>query len=124
MRTEPIILPRSLWQYLLSGVIRADMTTMERIAGCDITAADYETNNFLALRYKVIQGILRGLNEEALQKLAAEQTKEAEVEILLTCGDLTYLEQSLDILLARKERFHVTRLSLGSRQTPVPRGHE
>ena len=94
---QPIILPRSLWQYLLQGIIRSDMTTGERIATASIEARDYQTRPFLALRLKIIRGILRGLNDEAVQKLADEKSHESDVEILLTCGELTYLDLALDM---------------------------
>jgi hypothetical protein len=71
---------------------------MERITGVAISPKDYETNGFLGLRYKLIQGILRGLNEEAMAKLAGDKPeKEAEIEISLTCAELTYLDMVLDI---------------------------
>jgi hypothetical protein len=77
--------------------MRTDTTTAERIAGVGIAERDYDTNSFLALRYKLIQGILRGLSDEAVQTLTAEKSKESEVEINLTCGELTYLDMALEL---------------------------
>jgi hypothetical protein len=96
MQDQPILLPRSLWQYLVN-VMRADQTTAERILACAVIERDYDTNGFLTLRYKLLQGILRGLDDEAVQKLTQDKPAESEVEIHLTCGELTYLDMNLDL---------------------------
>jgi len=96
MQNQPILLPRSLWQYLVN-MMRADQTTTERIFACAITERDYDLNGFLVLRYKLLQGILRGLSDETMQKLTKDKAAESEIEINLTCGELTYLDMILDL---------------------------
>lgn len=89
--TEPITAPRPVWMAVLELARSTDMSLAERIASVSIQKADFETKPFLAMQLKLIQGVHRGLEREAVEKLGGGTPDETDIELDLTIAEAMYL---------------------------------
>lgn len=97
--TEIITAPRKTWLSVLDMANQTDMSTGEHIALVTVTAGDYETKPFLALRLKLMEAVQGCYEDEDLGKIDSEskEEKEAEAEVELTIAELTYLDMLVKV---------------------------